>query len=96
MVTPSSYNPGSVSENCTTSRTVRDSVSLKHGHDWIEPSLPGPAHESNLGRTMQDLRPSQRDQEPTVQELKAELKGCCEGRAKSGLRHGRLKFLRKR
>ncbi len=96
VVTPSSYNPGSVSENCTTSRTVRDSVSLKHGHDWIEPSLPGPAHESNLGRTMQDLRPSQRDQEPTVQELKAELKGCCEGRAKSGLRHGRLKFLRKR
>ena len=96
VVTPSSYNPTSVTENCTTSKVVRDSVSLKPGHDWIEPSLPGPAHEANLSRALQDLRPSQRDQEPTAHELKASLKGCCEGRSKSGLRHGTSKFLRKR
>ena len=96
VVTPSSYNPGSVAENCATSKTVRDSMSLNPGHDWIEPSLPGPAHQPNLRRTLQDLRPAQRDQEPTVNELKAGLKGCCEGRSKSGMRHGRLNFPGKR
>ena len=96
VVTPTSYNPGSFSENCATSKAIRDSLSLKPGHDWIEPALPGPAHEPDMKRALRDLRPSQRDHQPSVEELKADLKKCCEGRAKSVLRHGRPKFLRKR
>ncbi|MEC9055150.1 MAG: type II and III secretion system protein, partial [Verrucomicrobiota bacterium] len=96
VVTPTSYNPGSFAENCATSKAIRDNLSLKPGHDWIEPALPGPAHEPDMKRALQDLRPSQRDHQPSVEELKADLDECCEGRAKSVLRHGRLKFLRKR
>ena len=96
VVTPTSYNPGSVAENGATSRAIRDDVSLKPGHDWIEPALPGPAHEPDLNRALEDLRPSQRDHRPTVEELKVDLGESREGRAKSVLRHGRLKFIRKR
>ena len=96
VVTPTSYNPGSVSENCATSKTLRNSLSVKPDHDSIEPTLPGPAHEADLDRTLKDLRPGQRDYRPTVEDLKVDLEGCCEGRAKSGVRHGRLKFRRKR
>ena len=96
VVTPTSYNPGSVAENCATSKAIRDNVSLKPGHDWVEESLPGPAHKPDLDRALKDLRPTQRDHQPSVEELKAQLPDCCEGRAKSGVRHGRLKFRRKR
>ena len=96
VVTPTSSNPGSFAENCATSKAIRDNLSLKPGHDWIEPALPGPAHEPDMKRALQDLRPSQRDHQPSVEELKADLDECCEGRAKSVIRHGRLKFLRKR
>lgn len=96
VVTPTSYDPSSAAETCATSKTIRNNLSIKPGHDWIEPTLPGPAHEPDLDRTLKDLRPGQRDHQPTTEELKADLKGCCEGRAKSGVRHGRLKFRRKR
>jgi len=96
VVTPTSYNPGSVAENGATSRAIRDDVSLKPGHDWIEPALPGPAHEPDLNRALEDLRPSQRDHRPTVEELKADLGEYRDGRAKSVFRHGRPKFIRKR
>lgn len=97
VVTPTSYDPGSSAETGFTSRAIRDNMSLKPGHDWIEPSLPGPAHEPDWQRTLKDLRPDQRDHRPSAEELKADLKGAFEGRAKSGiLHHGRLKFLRKR
>jgi hypothetical protein len=96
VVTPTSYDPGSVAENCATSRAIRDDLALKPGHDWIEPSLPGPAHQPDLDRTLKDLRPAQRDHQPGVEELKADIPGCCEGRAKAGVRHGRLSFRRKR
>jgi type II secretory pathway component GspD/PulD (secretin) len=97
VVTPTSYDPGSSAETGVTSRAIRDNMSLKPGHDWIEPSLPGPAHEPDWQRALKDLRPDQRDHRPSAEELKADLKGAFEGRAKNGLlHHGRLKFLRKR
>ena len=97
VVTPTSYDPGSSTETGVTSRAIRDNMSLKPGHDWIEPSLPGPAHEPDWQRALKDLRPDQRDHRPSAEELKADLKGAFEGRAKNGLlHHGRLKFLRKR
>ena len=96
VVTPTSYNPGSTDENSSTSRVIRDNLSLKPGHDWIEPSLPGPAHEPDMKRALEDMRPSQRDYRPSVEELKADLRGSPEGRSKSVLKHGRLKFSRKR
>jgi len=96
VVTPTSYNPGSAVENGITSRAIRDHVSLKPGHDWIEPALPGPAHEPNWQRAIDDLHPGQRDHQPTAEDLKADLGGSFEKKTKSGLQHGRLKFLRKR
>ena len=97
VVTPTSYDPGSSAETGVTSRAIRDNMSLKPGHDWIEPALPGPAHEPDWQRALKDLRPGQRDHRPSAEELKADLKGAFEGRAKNGiLHHGRLKFLRKR
>ena len=96
VVTPTSYNPGSTIENGVTSRAIRDNVSLKPDHDWIEPALPGPAHEPNWQRAVEDFRPGQRDHRPTADELKADLEGSFEKKAKSGLHNGRLKFLRKR
>ncbi|MFP6857995.1 MAG: secretin N-terminal domain-containing protein [Roseibacillus sp.] len=89
VVTPTSYDPSSVAKSCETNKWIRDNLSIKPGHDWIEDSLPGPAHLPDLDRTLKDLRPGQRDHQPSVQELRADLKGCC-GSAKSGIRHGRL------
>ena len=94
VVTPTSYDPSSVAKSCETSKWIRDNLSIKPGHDWIEDSLPGPAHLPDLDRTLKDLRPGQRDHQPSVQELRADLKGCC-GSAKSGIRHGRRGIDRK-
>lgn len=97
VVTPTSYNPGSVKENCDTAKGLRRELSLKPGHDSIEPTLPGAAHVPNLPRTMRDLHPAQRDHAPSAEELQVELEGCCDdGQAKSGMRRGRLGFPRKR
>ncbi|NIP94197.1 MAG: type II and III secretion system protein [Akkermansiaceae bacterium] len=97
VVTPTSYNPGSVAENRATSKTLRDRLSVKPGHDWIEPDLPGPAHVPDLNRTIKDISPAQRDHQPSTEDLKVDLEGFNDDRStKSGVRHGRLGFRRKR
>jgi type II secretory pathway component GspD/PulD (secretin) len=95
VVTPTSYDPGSIVQNSANNRAIRDDLSIKPGHDWIEESLPGPAHLPDLDRALKDLRPRQRDHQPSAEELKIKLKG--DGRAKSsGIRHAGLRFHRKR
>ncbi|MGB0992108.1 MAG: secretin N-terminal domain-containing protein [Akkermansiaceae bacterium] len=58
VVTPSSYNPACVRSNNKTTARVRRSMTLSRDHDSVDERNPGPAHESNMRRTIRGMRTS--------------------------------------
>ena len=59
VVTPTSYDPSCVRSNRGTSSRLRKGMEVKPGHDWVDDSNPGPAHEPNLRRTIRGMKPKQ-------------------------------------
>lgn len=66
IVTPTSYNPASKSQNYTRGSAIRSKLAIGNDRDWIDPSNPGPAHEPNIRRGIRDLQPQQAPFYPTA------------------------------
>ena len=62
VVTPTSYNPTSTASNRETNRHLRSHMALPKDHDNVDPRNPGPAHKSNLRRTIRGMKYN--DQQP--------------------------------
>lgn len=59
-VTPTAYNPASVSSNSYQSGRLSAKQQLPQNHNWVDDSNPGPAHEANWDRTIRGIRSSQK------------------------------------
>lgn len=59
IVTPTSYDPRSRSQNAARGSALRSKLALGNDSDWIDPSNPGPAHDPNLRRALRDLQPQE-------------------------------------
>ena len=59
IVTPTSYDPRSKSQNAARGSALRSKIALGSDSEWIDPSNPGPAHEANLRRGLRDLQPQE-------------------------------------
>jgi len=58
IVTPTSYNPASHSQNFAQSTRIARTTELPQDHDWVDPHCnPGPAHEPNPVYGLRELRP---------------------------------------
>jgi type II secretory pathway component GspD/PulD (secretin) len=68
IVTPTSYNPTSRSENRSAGNRIRSVTSIDCEHDWVDPENPGPAHEPNLKRSIRGLQPTQAPYYPRANE----------------------------
>lgn len=76
VVTPTSYDPSSQVENCRISNKLRNATTLERDHDWIDPSLPGRAHEANWCRTVQYMDPTRDVPREPVESYQPDLEGC--------------------
>ncbi|MGJ8661047.1 MAG: type II secretion system protein GspD, partial [Bacteroidota bacterium] len=56
VVTPTSYDPANTYRSTRMSSHVNDHLRLKPGHDSVDDSNPGPAHEADLERTLRGIR----------------------------------------
>lgn len=65
IVTPTSYDPASTTQNGTYSNRVHNSLQLTRDHDWVDPLNPGPAHEPNWHRGVRGMQPQQAPYYPT-------------------------------
>jgi len=83
VVTPTAYDPSIAAQNCRTSRRVSRRSSLKTGHDWVDPSLPGRAHDPDLERTLRDLDPRRPNYQPRPEDQPVGLDGCSDCRSKN-------------
>lgn len=69
MVTPTSYDPGSVAQTGTQSNRIHSALNLTRDYDWVDPQHnPGPAHEPNLRRGIRGLKPQEAPYYPTADE----------------------------
>ncbi|OYV06245.1 MAG: hypothetical protein CFE26_07340 [Verrucomicrobiales bacterium VVV1] len=68
IVTPTSYDPRSSSQNSRRGDAIRSKLSLPEESDWIDPSNPGPAHEANLRRGIRGLQPQEAPYYPKTTE----------------------------
>jgi len=55
IITPTSYDPASVTQNLSVSDQLVDRLDLRKDHDHINPNNPGRAHEPNLRRTLRGI-----------------------------------------
>ena len=70
MVTPTSYDPGSVAQTGRQSNRIHSNLNLTRDYDWVDPEHnPGPAHEPNLRRGIRGLQPQEAPYYPTTGEL---------------------------
>ena len=56
VVTPTSYSPESEARNYATTKRLQQTLSLRSGHESVNPAAPGPAHEADYCRTMRAIR----------------------------------------
>lgn len=71
VVTPKSYDPSSGRGNNSASSRLRAATALGCDHDWVDDENPGPAHESNMKRTLRSLQPDQAPYYPRPEEMNA-------------------------
>ncbi len=69
IVTPSSYDPTKGSASNRASDRFRAATTLDCDHDWVNQDNPGPAHETNLKRTIRGLQPTQAPFYPRAEDL---------------------------
>lgn len=89
VVTPTSYNPSSHTENCNMARQVRSYTTLESDHDWIDPSNAGRAHVPNMSRTIQAMNPTRPVPRESVESYQPVLESCDEPAAKKSKRRFR-------
>jgi type II secretory pathway component GspD/PulD (secretin) len=57
VVTPTSYNPVSKTQNLSQGNRVKNTTLFPQDHDWVDPHCnPGPAHEPNIVYGLRELR----------------------------------------
>lgn len=76
VVTPRSYNPAIVAENCKVSHNLRSRLSLHNEHDWADDANPGVAHLPDLDRTLRGLDPRRGQYRAPIEEYQADLQNC--------------------
>jgi type II secretory pathway component GspD/PulD (secretin) len=56
VVTPTSYDPSCVRSNSNANGRVRNNLAMQPGHESVDDTNPGPAHESNMRRTIRGFK----------------------------------------
>lgn len=56
VVTPTAYSPEDEAKNFATHQRLTRNLSIRPGHDSINPHAPGPAHEADYCRTVRAIR----------------------------------------
>lgn len=69
IVTPTSYNPAISNSNNRASNRLNSATTIDCDHNWVDPDNPGPAHESNMRRSIRGLQPTQAPYYPRPEEL---------------------------
>lgn len=69
IVTPKSYNPLSGSATERVNSGIRSKTELPCDYDWVDPYNPGPAHETNMRRSIRGLAPSEAPYYPRSDEF---------------------------
>ena len=69
IVTPTSYDPTRKGASDTASNRLQARSTINCDHDWVDANNPGPAHESNMKRSIRGLQPSQAPYYPRADEL---------------------------
>jgi type II secretory pathway component GspD/PulD (secretin) len=76
VVTPRSYNPAVVSENCKVSQKLRTRLSMHNEHDWADDANPGVAHLPDLDRTLRGMNPRRTQYRAPVEDYQVDLETC--------------------
>ena len=76
VVTPTSYDPSIVAQNCRTSKRLRGKLSLSNEHDWVDDANPGVAHLPDLDRTLRGMDPRRERYRDPVENYKVDLENC--------------------
>lgn len=69
VVTPTSYDPRLKAANRSASERLRSATILPEDASWVDPNNPGPAHESNMRRTLRGMRPQEAPLYPAADEV---------------------------
>lgn len=64
VVTPTSYDPSCVRSSNGSSGRIRKTLQVQPGHESVDDSNPGPAHESNMRRTLRGFKTRRATQLP--------------------------------
>jgi type II secretory pathway component GspD/PulD (secretin) len=76
VVTPTSYDPSIVAQNCRTSKKLRSKLSLSNEHDWVDDANPGVAHLPDLDRTLRGMDPRRERYRDPVENYQVDLENC--------------------
>ncbi len=92
IVTPTSYDPRSRSQNAFHTSRISSNVQLPRDHDWVDPDCnPGPAHEPNFRRALRGAHVQQAPYYPRTPRQGAAPASAPSGSAKDKPRFSRAK-----
>ncbi len=92
VVTPTSYDPTSRSQNHRHGTRIQNNIQLPRDHNWVDPDCnPGPAHEPNLRRALRGAHVQQAPYYPRTSQQGAPPASAPSGSAKDKPRFSRAR-----